>query len=106
MAKPPATPLVQAKGISEVRLLRRRPRYVVQGIPIEVAGMPFAITYATIGIHMLTLLFSAKWYAPRTGHACAAMSANASCTSVTHGSCAAACLSSCIGCRHVHSVQP
>lgn len=58
-----ATPLVQAKGISEVRLLRRRTRYVVNGIPIEIIGMPFALIYATLGVHMLTLVVAGKWCA-------------------------------------------
>lgn len=58
-AKP--TPLVQAKGIAEVRLLRRRPRYVVQNIPVEVSGIPFAVTYACIGIRMASLLLGGRW---------------------------------------------
>lgn len=65
MAKGAVTPLVEAKGVREVRLLRRRPRYVVQGIPIEVAGIPFALAYAGIVMHMIFLAFSGDWCAGR-----------------------------------------
>ena len=58
-----ASATVQARGISEVRLLRRRTRYVVNGIPIEIIGMPFALIYATLGVHMLTLVVAGKWCA-------------------------------------------
>ena len=70
MKEAAVTPLVQAKGISEVRLLRRRPRFVVNGIPIETVGIPFALIYATLGVHMLTLVFGGKWWVPTDSDAC------------------------------------
>jgi len=61
MVKREVTPLVDAKGVREVRLLRRRPRYVVQGVPVEVAGIPFALTYAGIAMHVIFLAFAGEW---------------------------------------------
>ena len=62
-----ATPLVEAKGVREVRLLQRRTRFVLGPlpglgyVPVEQSGIPFVLAYAGIGLHMLWLSVAREW---------------------------------------------
>ncbi len=61
------TPLVEAKGVREVRLLQRRTRFVlgplpVLGyVPVEQSGIPFVLAYDGIGFHCVWLSFAREW---------------------------------------------
>jgi len=54
-------PRVDAKELRQIRLLLRRPRFIIGQYPVEISGVPFVLAYGGIFVQLVLLAAQRQW---------------------------------------------
>ncbi len=54
-------PRLDAKELRHIRLLLRRPRFIIGQYPVERSGVPFVLAYAGIFVQMALPVLQRDW---------------------------------------------